>query len=184
MSNILLEKAYNCFIVYLDRLSYGKVNQSYCLLYDAILAIANNIQEPQYIQYFENNLDCINMYYLNITDSMNRKILWTLHDSDILLNSFSWNEIDAPINDTYQFTTNSKISFNYLYVSIPQGVNSMIFNELNVQIFDSLVGPNATNQLFSLVGTMTLPNGSVNNVYRKNDVYNTYNPVLFKVKIY
>ena len=184
MSDLLLEKAYNCFIVYLDRLNYGRTNQNYCLLYDAILTLANDITDKQFVEYFEANLDCGTRYELQITEDMERKILWTLNSSEIVLDTFVWNEIPVPEDGTFQFTTNSLGGFNYLYISIPQGVNSYFFNELNMQIFDSLAAPTAPNQIFHLVGTMTLENGSVNNVYRKDDVYNTYNPVLFKVKIY
>lgn len=183
-SNVLLEKAYNCYIAYLDNLNYGKVTQNYCLLYDAILMIANDITDQQYVEYFESNLDCNRRYVLNITDDMGRQILWTLNDSEVVLGNFNWTTIDAPINTTYQFTTNSLGGFNYVYISVPQTVNMLIFNELNVQIQDSLAPGTNPNQLFTLVGTMTLENGNTNNVWKKKDVYNTINPVLFKVKIY
>jgi len=185
MNNILLEKAYNCYMIYLDHLNYGKVNQNYCMVYGAILAIANNITDEQFVQYFEEHLLCENpLYKLTITEDMDRYILWTLSPSDVLLSNFSWNEIPAPTNTTYPFTTNSLYGFNYLYVSVPQNENFIIYNELNMSLYDSSIGAGELNQIFTLIGTMTLDNGNVNNVYKKNDVYNTNNSVLFKVRLY
>lgn len=183
MSNILLQKAYDCYLIYLDNLNYGRVNQNDCLVYDAILAIANNITDKQFIQYFEENLLCGNLYPLTLTDDMDRFILWVLDPSETLLSNFVWNEIPAPTNTVYPFTTNSLYGFNYLYVSVPQNVNFTIENELNITIYDSSLPAEATNQLFALAGTMTLDNGTVNNVYRKTNVYNTHNPILFKVRL-
>jgi hypothetical protein len=182
MSDLLLEKAYNCYIVYLDNLNYGKVSQNYCLLYDAILTISNNIEDKKYIQYFENNLNCSDLFPLNITADVNRKILWTLNNSSTVLSSFVWNEIPVPKNGLFSFTTNSLPGFNYLYISIPQSTQIIILNELNMQIYDSLSSSSSTNQLFELVGTQTV-GGTANNVYKKKNVYNTFNGVLFKVQI-
>lgn len=183
MNDTLLQKAYNCYLVFLDNLNYGKVNQNYCLVYDAILLIANNIEDKQYIQYFENNLECGSLYTLNITTDMNRKILWTLSSSSTPLDNFVWNEIAANKNATYQFTTNSLPGFNYLYIATPQDKSVIIYNELNMPVFDSSAAPNGNNQLFELVGTKTVGNNT-NNIYKKKNVYNTFNPVLFKVQIY
>lgn len=183
MNTLLLEKAFNCYLIYLDNLNYGKVSQSYCLLYDAILMISNNIDDKKFAQYFENNLDCPKLHSLNITEDMNRKILWTLNSSPTLLSSFTWNEIPTPSNGVFQFTTNNLYGFNYLYVSIPQDVETILYNELDMQIYNSTVAPSGSNQLFELVGTMNVGN-TINNVYKKKNVYNTNNGVLFKVKIY
>lgn len=182
--NELLEKAYNCYIRFLNRLNYGNVTQNYCLLYDAILYIANDLDEEQFYQYFVNNLDCGTRYPLDITEDMDRLILWTLNESSVVLNTFQWNTIPAPADGTFSFTTNQLEGYNWLYISVPQDVNMYIYNELNMQLYDSLAPVDGVNQLFNLVGTMTTVNGDTNNVYRKNEVFNSHNRPLFKVKIY
>jgi hypothetical protein len=179
--NELLEKAYNCYLVYLDNLNYGNVTQNDCLLYDAILTIANNIQEEQYIQYFVANLFCGNKYPLTITSDMNRLIAWTLNESETVSNTFDWHLINAPTNVTYPIQTNSEVGFRYFYLSIPQGSNFTVTNELNMQLYDSALPKENLNQIFTFVGTATMENGQVNNIYRKDDVYNATNSVLFKV---
>lgn len=182
MTDTLLQKAYNCYLVFLDNLNYGKVSKNYCLIYDAILCIANNVEDKQFIQYFENNLECGSLYSLNITTDMNRKILWTLNSSSTVLDGFSWNQISVPKNGTYEFTTNSLTGFNYLYIATPQEATVIIYNELNIPVFNSTLPTNSSNQLFELVGTKTVGT-TTNNVYKKKNVYNTFNPVLFKVQI-
>lgn len=54
----LLEKIVNAYKIFLNNLNYGNTKQDYCFLYDAILAVKNNItDEEKYIQYFYNNMD-------------------------------------------------------------------------------------------------------------------------------
>lgn len=184
--NELLEKAYNCYIRYLNKLNYGTVTQNYCLLYDSILYIANDINDEQFYQYFVNNLNCKgagSSFELDITDNMDRLILWTLNSSDTVLGTFTWNTVPAPQSGNYSFVTNSVSGYNWLYLSVPQDVNLLIYNELNIQLYDSNIAAGNPSQLFTLVGTMTTVNGHTNNVYRKNDVFNSLNSVLFKITI-
>lgn len=182
--NELLQKAYDCYLVYLDNLNYGNVTQNDCLLYDAILTIANNIQEERYIQYFVANLFCGDKYPLTITSDMDRLIAWTLNEEETVDNLFDWHELEAPTNTTYRVTTNSEIGFRFFYLSIPQGVNVTIMNELDMVLYDSTLPANNVNQVFSLSGTMVMEGGQINNIYRKDDIYNATNSILFKVKIY
>lgn len=182
--NELLIRAYNCYLVHLDNLNFGRTDKTYCLLYDAILTIANDIQEEQFIEYFVANLFCPENFPLELTKDMNRVIAWTLNDSDIVQNSFNWNIINAPINDTYPIQTNKLIGFNFFYLSIPQGTNFIVYNELNMVLYDSALPANHNNQLFSFKETMLMNNNQTNNIFRKNDIYNTSNSVLFKIKLY
>jgi len=54
----LLEKSYNCYIRYLNKLNKGNTEQDYCILYGAILCLKANITDKKYIEYFTNNLNC------------------------------------------------------------------------------------------------------------------------------
>jgi hypothetical protein len=54
----LIEQVVNCYIKYLNNLSYGITTQDYKLLYGAILALKNNIKDEKYLEYFKNNLCC------------------------------------------------------------------------------------------------------------------------------
>lgn len=183
--NELLNRAYNCYLVYLDNLNYGKVDQNYCLLYDAVLTIANNIDEEKYMQYFVANLLCASPYNnLEITDDMDRIMAWTLNSSETVTNEFDWHEISTPTNKTYPINTNTEVGFRFFYLSVPQGTNFIVTNELNMQLYDSALPADNPSQIFSLMGTVTMDNGQTNNVYRKDDVYNASNSVLFNVKLY
>lgn len=182
--NELLQKAYDCYLVYLDNLNYGNVTQNDCLLYDAILAIANDITEEQYLQYFVANLFCGGKYPLTITSDMDRLIAWTLNESETVQPDFDWHSLGAPTNTTYPIHTNTEVGFRFFYLSVPQGVNILVTNELDMTLYDSALPVDAQNQLFSLVGTMTMENGQTNNVFRKDDVFNATNSVLFNVKLY
>lgn len=182
--NELLQRAYNCYLVYLDNLNYGKVDQNYCLVYDAILTIANNIEEEQYREYFIANLLCGERYPLTITTDMDRQLAWTLNESETVTNMFDWHYLGTPSNTTYFINTNALVGFNFFHLSIPQGTNFMVQNELNIVLYDSSLPASGVNQIFSLTGTMTMPNGYTNNTFKKDDVYNTTNSVLFKVTLY
>jgi len=179
--NELLEKAYNCYLIYLDKLNYGNVNQEYCLVYDAILAISNNITDEKYRQYFVNNLLCPTKYPLTITSEMNKMIMWTLNSSSNILNNFNWNNISPTGKNLYEFTTNSVPGFNFLYLSIPEDVSFIVMNELNMVIQNNLKSAGDVNQLFIFIGTSTV-NGKINNIWRKKDVFNSLNKVSFKIQ--
>jgi len=182
MDSILLEKTYNCYLTYLDKLAYGKTDQDTCLLYGAIQLMSNDISSSRYSQFFSENLMCPDRFILNITEDMDKHILWVL-DTSAQLGQFNWNDIPAPADGLYEFTTNSVASFNFLYVAVPQNTKITIYNELNMVIYDSELPVNANNQLFHLVGTKTLDNGTINDVYRKDDVFNSTHSVMFKIKL-
>ena len=57
MVNLLL-KSYNCYISYLDNLNFGRTDQNYNLLYDSVILLKSNINNPKFIEYFINNLSC------------------------------------------------------------------------------------------------------------------------------
>ena len=48
-------------------------------------------------------------------------------------------------------------------------------------MFDSTV---AGSYDFTYIGNLTMSNESINSIYRKNDVFNTYNPITYYVKIF
>lgn len=180
----LIEKAYNCYIAYLNRLNYGKVDQSYCLLYDAILAIANDITEEKYLEYFINNLTCPILYQIEEAENINRMISWTLSSEETPDATFSWTELAAQTDTTYYVITSELVGFNFFYVSVPQSSNCIIYNELDMVLYNSTLSAADPSQAFSLAGTLTTSEGQANNILRKNDVYNTTHPVLFKVKLF
>lgn len=53
----LLTKSYNSYLKLLTNMNYGKTEENYCLLYDSILCLKNNITDTKYIQYFINNIN-------------------------------------------------------------------------------------------------------------------------------
>jgi hypothetical protein len=54
----LKEKVVNCYKQYLTNLIYGIHGRDYKLLYAAILLLRNNIDNPKYIEFLNNNLTC------------------------------------------------------------------------------------------------------------------------------
>jgi hypothetical protein len=178
----LLEKAYNCYMSLLFNMNYGKTDTDYCVLYDSVLALDNNITEPKYVQYFENNLLCQTKYPLNITTAMEREIAWFLSPNSTNT-SFIWNPKETPTLSTYYVSISPKSGFNYLYFSIPQDVNFIIYNTLDMVLYNSSLIDSA-DQLFILVGTTTTSKGATNNVYRKKDVYATSTPTNYKISLF
>jgi hypothetical protein len=96
MDSVLLQRAYNCYLTYLDRLAYGRTDQDFCLLYGGIQVLANKMEE-RYAQFFRENLLCPERYDLDIVDNANKFILWTLNASP-QLEEFTWSEIAAPVD--------------------------------------------------------------------------------------
>lgn len=179
----LLEKAYNCYIAYLDRLNYGRVSQNYSLLYDSILCLKNVISEEKFIQYFENNLLCPERFALNITTAMERIIAWDLSTSYTAL-SFIWNELPAPMLASYNFTTDAEFGLSFLYLAVPPDANFILYNSLGFVIHDSTIDQNANGQNFKLYGSALMSNGSTNNVWRKDEPYDSSKPIDFKIKLF
>lgn len=58
MDSELLLQCYNCYIKKLSMLKYGRFKIDYDILYNALLAIKNNITDTQYIQFFKSNISC------------------------------------------------------------------------------------------------------------------------------
>lgn len=178
----LLEKAYNCYISFLTNLNYGRISVPYDILYDSILCLKNDITDTKYSQYFQSNLFCPIKFPIVITPTMERMIGWFLNP-DPNASTFIWNEKEAPSLTTYYIDVTAKSGFNYLYFSIPQGVNFTIYNTLDIVLFDSQL-PDSASQLFMLIGTTTTSKGATNNVFRKKDVYATSSPITYKIKLY
>jgi len=59
---------------------------------------------------------------------------------------------------------------------IPKTKNCQIYNMINLLLFDSRLPSN--NQLFEKINEV-----SGYSVFKKKDVYNTYNPVTFKIRL-
>lgn len=183
MASNLLEKAYNCYIRFLNNLTYGRTNQNYSLLYDAILSLKENITDKQFVQYFENNLTCPKLYTINITDEMARIFAWDLSSSDTS-SSFTWHEFGTPTLGDYNFTTNTKYGLNFLYIAVPSGVNFIIYDQLGSRLHDSSLPENAMGQHFEMVGTSKMSSGAINVVWKKTNPFSTTTyPVEFKVKL-
>ena len=179
----LLQKAYNCYITYLDGLNYGRYSQNYCLLYDSILCLKNVITDEKYIQYFDNNLLCPERFTLNITEQMERIIAWDLSTS-YTSNSFVWNDLIAPMLATYTFNTDAEVGLHFIYLAIPQDVNFIVYNSLGFILHDSTKPQTDPGQNFQLYGTAIMSNGSTNNVWRKNDPFDSGREIEFKIKIF
>lgn len=178
----LLEKSYNCYMNFLDGLNYGRNSLKYDILQNAILCLKNNITEIRYVQYFENNLTCKKRYPLNITTTMERIIAWYLSPNPDT-STFIWNEKEAPSLTTYYIDVAAKSGFNYLYFSLPQDVSFIIYNSLDMVLYNSTL-PDSAAQLFMLVGTSTTSKGAINSVFRKKDVYATSTPITYKIKLF
>lgn len=183
MANELLSKAYNCYLQFLSNMNYGRINQCYSLLYDAILSLKENITDIQYTQYFENNLICPEVFTLNEIEPM-RILAWHLN-SNSDASSYVWEEIMVPTLGEYSFTTHTKYGLNFLYLSIPPNTNFIVYNALGNVIHNSTLPEGGTNQLFTLVGTSLMTNGAINQVWKKIDPFNTTTyPIDFKVKLF
>ena len=178
----LLEKAINCFSSYLTRLNCGMTQQNYELLYGAVLLLKNNINDTKYIQYFYNNLICSSAIKLTITDAMNRVIGFELSTSEVILPEFVWSETNTPTLGTYTIITDSVPGYNFLYFSIPPGVNVIIYDALGNVLFNSSI-PSGGYE-FELVGTKETSKGQNNVVYKKKNVYNSTNPIPFTINLF
>ena len=177
----LLEKFVNCYDSYLSNLNYGIVPKNYNILYNSYLLLKTKINNPRYIQYYYNNLKCPIRIKLLASSDVNRMISYTLNSSGVLSPGFSWSEIDMTSSKTYNITTSSVLGYNFFYVSIPQDLNCAIHDAMNNLLFNSLI---PGNYQFILVGTTTTSKDKVNNVYRKKNVFNTFNPMPFTIKIF
>lgn len=177
----LEEKVVNCFSSFIKALNCGKTDRDYCLLYDAILLLKNNITEDKYVQYFNNNLTCPIIIDLVKTDEMDRIIGFTLNSSDTVLETFTWTETESTNLKTYNITTNSVSGYNFLYFSTPPGTNVRIYDALNNLLFDSST---PGNYEFELAGSVETSKGQTNVVYKKKNVYNSINPVTFTVSLF
>lgn len=180
----LLEKAYNCYMYFVTNVLYGRTNQDYDMLYGATLMLKNNITNQSLTECFENRLNCPTLYSLAGIDSAAKLITWTLNTALNVNDTFVWNEIPYSQEGVYTFNTTSTPGFNFLYISIPQDTDMFIHNSMDIILLDTGRPSSDDDQLFHLVGTYTTSTGSINNVFRKNDVYNSNNPVFFKLKIY
>lgn len=179
--NSLLEKALNCYSTYLTRLSIGKTDQNYDLLYDAILLLKNNVSESKYTQYYENNLTCQTVTRLEEVPEGDKVIGFELSTSETILESFEWVETPATTLKTYTITTDSVLGYNFLYFSIPSDANVIIYDALNTVIYNSEVS--SPLYAFELVGTALTSNNQINKVYRKKNVYNSNNPITFNINL-
>ena len=169
----LKEKAINCYISFLTKLNYGLINQDYSILYATVLCIKNNITDRKYQEYFYNNLNC-NMGVKLVDSNLMRMIIgYTLNSSGTFSDSFVFNETQIPNKGTYDLETHSLYGFNYLYISVPKGVDFSIYDAL---------GNNITNE-FIYVGEKVTSLLETNSIYRKDNVYNSINSINFNIKI-
>lgn len=178
----LLEKVLNCYKAHLTNLTYGITNRNYSLLYGAVLLLKNNITEDRFVEYFYNNLTCTGNIVLPQTEEELDLISWTINSSDVVLENFVFTSFSAPTVGTYSITTNSVVGYNFLYITAPENRGVKIYDSLTELVFDSSVP--SENYEFSEVGEIIVSNNKTNKVYRKNNVYNSYNPVTYYIKIY
>lgn len=183
MANFL-EKIYNCYLHFLNDIGKGNVNIDYKNLYGSVILQKNNITNKRLVECMSSKLNCPIIYQISDVKMEDKILSWAMSSNTNILNSFVWNEVQIDSVGTYYITTNSQSGFNFIYISIPQGSNFSIYNSLDIEIFNSTLPQSGINQLFSLSGTITTSKGGINNVYRKDDVFNTFNPVSFKIKIF
>lgn len=107
---------------------------------------------------------------------MDSKILWTISPSKNVNNDFSWEDIKLSNKKDYYITNKQINGFNFLYICLPKGLNFKIYNKLNLLLFDST--DQKDEQLFKII------NDDKWLMLRKKDVFNTNNPVTFKITIY
>jgi len=169
----LLEKNINCFNSYLDLLNVGVTNAKYYLLYDSILLLKEQIYDKKHIEYFFNNLHCPCL--IKLKELFNNYIGFSLSQSEGLSSDFIWKSVIANKQKTYTITTDSVTGYNFLYFSIPNNKDFIIYNELNMVLFDST---QQGSYEFEYVGIY-----DKQLVYRKNNMYNSVNRINFYIKL-
>ena len=177
----LLEKVVNCYKYYLTRLTYGITNQDYGLLYGAVLLLKNNITDDKYVEFFSNNLSCAGDIVLSETETTTDLLSWTLNASPVLLDSFVFYSSQVPTIGTYSITTTVTSGYNFLYITVPGDKAIQIYDSLSDLVYDSEI---AGSYEFAYVGDLLMSNNKTNSVLRKLNVFNTYNPVTYYIKIY
>ena len=184
MSSTLLSKTYNCYIKYLNNINYGRFQQDYCLLYDAILSLKENIIDKQFVQYFESNLFCPELTTINISQEMAKIFAWDLNVSDVAT-SFSWKETAVTQLGDFNFTTNTQYGLNFLYIAIPPGVNFIIYDVLGNILHNSTLPEGTPQQEFTMVGSSRMSTGVMNVTWKKINPFSTTTyPVQFKIKLF
>ena len=108
---------------------------------------------------------------------MDKVIAWTVNSSDNLNNTFAWEDVKISKRKDYYITNEIVDGFNFLYICLPKNTKFTIYNSLNLVLFDSSLPENG--QLFT-----TIFKDNEYLILRKKDVYNTRNPVTFKITIY
>lgn len=107
---------------------------------------------------------------------MDNTISWKIDSSKYLINDNTWSDIPIIKKSDYYITTNSVDGFNFLYITLPKKLRFSIYNKLNFMLYDSAL---EDNQLF-----LKIHENDYFLTLRKRDVYNTHNPVTFKITIY
>lgn len=54
----LLQKTYNCYIILLNNINFGKTDGKYDIIYWSTLFLRSEIDNPAIVEYFKNNLKC------------------------------------------------------------------------------------------------------------------------------
>ena len=178
----LMGKVVNCYQTFLTYLTYGITNQNYELLYDANLLLRNEITDEKFRQYFYNNLKCSSNINLNESVTVNNKVIsWTLNDSDILTNLFNWSEVNVTAAQTYNINSGSTTGYYYMYLSVPKDTRILIYDELGNLLFDA---SDSNTDEFEPCGMIQTSYGNINTVYKKKNMFNAKNPIVFTIKIY
>jgi len=176
----LIEKSINCYIQYINNLSYGIQPGNYEILYKSILLLKNNITDAKYIEYFNNNLVCRTTVKL-VEQLTNLDVIsWAVAEEDTLPESPNFLTTSAPYAGKYKITTPSVIGYNFLYITAPKHKNIRIYDEMNDLLFDS----SYINNEFVYSGNVITQKGRTNAVYRKNNVFNTLNPIIYYITLY
>lgn len=108
---------------------------------------------------------------------MDNIIAWTVNPKDSINSVHLWPNIKLAKYKDYYITNDTIPGFNFLYIYLPCNAHFIIYNYLNLVLFDSSMPED--KQLFTIVSN---DNGYL--ILRKKDVYNTYHPVTFKITIY
>lgn len=177
----LIQKVANCYQYYLNRLSYGITSQNYDLLYNAVLFLKSGLTDARFEEFFTNNLTCVGDIVLPQIDSITSMIAWALNSTGTVDPSTVFMSSEIPDFGTFSITTNSITGYNYLYIAVPKNKNIQIYDQMTNLMFDSTVSGSYD---FTYVENLTMSNQSIDAVYRKNDVFNTYNPITYYVKIF
>lgn len=106
---------------------------------------------------------------------------WGLSQSETIDENLVWNKIQYNSGTTTTLVNNIVPGYNFLYISVPKDSSLAIYNALNILLYNNLLDD--SGQLFSYIGEYQTPGGATNDVYRKNDVYNTGQQVLFYLTI-